>query len=440
MPPVAPADASILRRVETPARLRIPLATHALTESSPLVRVGLAAVVGERLTDTLAEAGPAVLAPTSGRVVGQSAVTLTNGQAVPAVELECDFQDRAPDEAHDAITAEMYRQRLDAVEKAGSADLGQWIDRLRFAGVWADRRHSPDLLGQLHQTLRRPVDTILCNLVDHDGSLRLQSTLAQRFGPVLLEGVALLARITSARNIWIAVEAGTPHRWWLPLRREMRDAGVDVVPVLADYPQADPTLLIYTLLRRRLRPGRSPVEQGVLLLDGAAAIAVGRAAGREQPMLQTPLAIRDHINGKSHFVVAPIGVSLRHVISELALPMINTTLLRGDVLRDEPITPDAIVSGGEISFHLIASRPPAVPEPCIRCGWCAEVCPTRVQPAGVLEASQRRNIDLADHYGLDACIECGICSFACPSHLPLLQGIRAIKQNRHASDDFASQP
>src|SRR5207237_964853 len=162
-----------------------------------------------------------------------------------------------------------------------------WIDRLRAAGVWADRLHSPDLLGQLHQVLRRPIDTIICNLVDHDPMLRLQGTMAGRFGPVLLAGVArlarltsgcavwvvvagvaLLARLTSARNVWVAIEAGASPKWWIPLRRELRKTAIDIVPVLADYPQADPTLLLYTLLRRRLRPGRLPVEQGVLVLDG----------------------------------------------------------------------------------------------------------------------------------------------------------------------------
>jgi electron transport complex protein RnfC len=369
-----------------------------------------------------------VLAPTSGRVVGVGEATLTNGQQVPVIELESDFEDRRLPEEHDAHQAEVQRDLLESLDKATPDEFGQWIDRLRAAGVWADRVQSPDLLGQLHQVLRRPIDTIICNLVDHDPLLRLGGTIAARFGPVLVAGVALLARLTSARNVWIAVEAGSTPKWWLPLRRELKRASVEIVPVLADYPQAEPTLLIYTLLRRRLRPGRLPVEQGVLVLDAVSAVAVGRAAAREQPMLQTPVAVRDHLRGKSHLLVAPVGSSVRHVLDHLKLPHDGVTLLRGDVLRDQSTTPDAIIAGGELALHVLPAKSLDIPDPCIRCGWCVETCPTSVEPAGVLEAAQRNDLDLAERHGLSACIECGICSYMCPSHLPLLQAIRTLKR------------
>ena len=66
------------------------------------------------------------------------------------------------------------------------------------------------------------------------------------------------------------------------------------------------------------------------------------------------------------------------------------------------------------------------PGACLRCGWCADSCPTRVHPAGILEASQFDDPELAERSGLEACIECGICAYVCPSELPLLQGIRAM--------------
>jgi hypothetical protein len=49
------------------------------------------------------------------------------------------------------------------------------------------------------------------------------------------------------------------------------------------YPQADPTLLLYTLLERRLRPNRLPTEVGVILLDAPAAIAIGALIMADRP-------------------------------------------------------------------------------------------------------------------------------------------------------------
>jgi len=382
---LSPLDASLLRPVETPGRLCIPLATSSRAEAPAVHAPGTIVAHSEPLSRGPADNGPAALAPTSGRIVGTSTVTLTNGLSVLAAELEVDYEDRrAPEEPH---TADHAARHVDGIDKAAPESLGIWIDRLRAAGVWADRLTSPDLIAQLHQVLKRPIDTIICNVVDHEPNVKLQSAVATRFGSVLVRGLELLSRLTSARNTWIAVEAGGQPKWWQPLRRELREASIELAPVLADYPQADPTLLIYALLRRRLRPGRLPVEQGVLVLDAPAAVAIGRAAWRDQAMLQVPVAVRDHLRGQTHYLAVPIGTSVRHLLDHLKLPHEGVGLFRGDLSRDQPMQPGAIVAGGELVFHVRHVVHAVIPDPCIRCGWCAHVCPTRVHPAGVLEAA-----------------------------------------------------
>lgn len=421
------AEPHVLQLIEPPGRLRVPVVGAG--SSSVEIAVGGQVDKGQPLCNSLPEGGAAVLAPTSGRIVGRSQVLLTNGKPAEAIELEPDFQDRSPRETpRDVLQAQASREVIEAAERAQPDDLGTWIDRLRSAGIWADRRTSPDLLGQLHAVFKRPIDTVICNVVDHDSTLELQGTVAGRFGPVLAGGIQLLSRLTSARNILIAVQAGAWPRWWVPLRRELRKAGIEVAAVSNDYPQADPTLLIHALLGRHLRPGRSPVEQGVLLLDGAAAAAVGRAAGRGQTMLRVPVGVRDHLRGRSSFLAVHVGTPVRHVLDHLGLPHAQVAVLAGDVLRDQPLPLDAVIAGGELSLHVMRSRGPVVPDSCIRCGWCVQVCPTRVQPAGVLEAAQRNDPEMAERYGIGACIECGVCSWVCPAHLPLLAGIREMKR------------
>jgi electron transport complex protein RnfC len=144
-------------------------------------------------------------------------------------------------------------------------------------------------------------------------------------------------------------------------------------------------------------------------------------------MLSVPLAVRDHSLRQTAFVFAPIGATVADVVRQAQLSPGSTTFRAGDVLRDLRVPPDAVVGGAELIVHASLPEPAANPDPCIRCGWCVESCPTRVQPAGVLEAAQHEDIELADHYGIEACIECGICSYVCPSRLPLLPAIRQMR-------------
>ena len=324
-------------------------------------------------------------------------------------------------------------------EAIPAGDLSQWIDRLADGEVCANRRGSPDLLAQLHSALRRPIDTVVCSILDSDPAACVQSAIAATHPTDLIAGVTLLGRICGAARTWIALDGASPSNWWPTLRAEARKAQVRIVELVNDYPQADPTLLLYSLTGRRLRPGRLPAELGVLVIDAAAAVAVGAAALRGARGSRQYLVIRDHDHSESYFVDAPAGMSAGQVLAAANLPgtggVSSSTnrprvLRGGDVLRDQRLTPDAVVGGGsELVLHVSTAAPPVNPDPCIRCAWCFESCPTRIQPANLLEASQHRDMHQAERAGLAACIECGICTYVCPSGLPILSGIRALRKN-----------
>ena len=318
--------------------------------------------------------------------------------------------------------------------EATSGDLSFWVDRLVALRVAADRRCSPNLIDQLHAALRRPIDTILCHALDTDPAACVLSASAAGRVPELVAGVALLARLANATSRLIVLDDRAPSGWWSKLRLVARAATLKTISLENDYPQADPTLLLYTLLGRRLRPGRLPVEQGVLMLDAAAAIAIGAAALADEAMQRVPMVLRDHDRGESFFLTVPVGCTVGSVLS-IVRPQLQAGadtsgfLLRaGDVLRDDQVTLDAVLGTSELVVHLSTTPPAVNPQPCIRCGWCYESCPTRVQPADVLEAAQRDDRELAERAGLESCIECGICAYVCPSKLPLLAGIRTIRK------------
>jgi electron transport complex protein RnfC len=171
------------------------------------------------------------------------------------------------------------------------------------------------------------------------------------------------------------------------------------------------------------------------MLDVAAAVAVGRLAMLDESMRHVPIAVREHggvahrFRGRTYFAFAPIGLLVHEALEQLGVDAPADALIRGgDLLRDQQIPRDAVISASELLIHASDPEPPVNPDPCIRCGWCFEACPTRVQPANVLDAAQRDDLDLADRAGALACIECGICSYVCPSKLPLLQGVRLMRE------------
>ncbi|HEX4052826.1 MAG TPA: 4Fe-4S dicluster domain-containing protein [Tepidisphaeraceae bacterium] len=403
-------------RVPLPDRLLVPLGAAGAEAKAP--PSGTVVHRGQVLVDRAPESSHLPVAPADGVLGHVRPIRLTNGRPAVAVEL---VVDRAgPGNFKEDIKDSDGRQ-------ADSSGLVAWIERLRRAGVWADRQSSPDLIGQLNQVVSRPIDTVACTALDSDASLRLNGAIAARFNERVAEGTALLARMTGAGRAVLAVEEDANPAWAGPWRAAARAAKLELVEMANDYPQSDPTLMVYSLTRRRLRPGHLPTTRGVLMVDAATARAVGQAA-LGTAMLSSLVAIHDYPRRRSHYLDVAVGTPLREVLDPLSIGGEGLIVRGGDLLRDRRLRTDAVIGGGELTIHATGPQRVVIPEPCIRCAWCAEACPTLVHPASVLDAAQRNDARLADRAGIGACIECGLCSHVCPSQLPLLEAIREIRK------------
>jgi electron transport complex protein RnfC len=415
--PLWPTEPPDLRAIESPARLTVPLTSRPGAE----IRAkppGTHLVAGESLVLQGDELAHVPVAPLAGTIGEATTAVLTSGRTAAAVEFIVDHGKSA------AIPIKKIA--------AADAELVNWIDRLRDTGVWADRCDSPDLIGQLHVAMLRPMEMVVCTLLDSDAGLRLNGALAARYAETIVDAAAMLGRVTLARSVYLAVEEIAAEHWVAPVRRaaEKMSEGsteIKVVQLANDYPQSDPTLMLYSVAERRLRPGTLPATQGVVLLDAAAAWAVGQAMAGEAHRF-VPVAVHDHLQHQTHFVSVPIGTRLDDLCQALKIPAIGVIFRGGDLLRDIKIPAQAVLGGGELTIHITARELPNNPEPCVRCGWCLDACPTRVQPAAILDAAQRQDRVMAEKAGIHACIECGLCSHVCPSRLPLLDAVRHLRR------------
>jgi len=284
------------------------------------------------------------------------------------------------------------------------------------SAVRVDRHNSPDLVTQIEQAQTTSIDAVICSALDDEPRLRLNAAVLARRPDDVLKGMREVMKRSRATRGCIVIESDAPPHWQRPLRSLLKGDEIEIVELPNHYPQADPIMLLFALLDRRLRPGQSPVEAGVVLLDAAAAATLAAPAF-------LPVGVLRHRTQTASYFDIPPGTPLQSVL-KAAGDDLRCPIFAGDWRRQRQASSGFLIGGGELTFHAGIPGDLPNPQPCVRCGWCMDVCPTGVSPALVLEAAQRNDKPMALRGGRAACIECGLCDLVCPANLPLLQGIR----------------
>jgi electron transport complex protein RnfC len=362
------------------------------------------------------------LSPADGMIESLSNQPVLGGGTTPTAVLKIDTP-----EVLDTPPITDEGSARTTLERLAGGNIASGIDALLAGGVTADRWVSPDLLGQLRMVAQRRVKTILCSALDLDPAVPVQRLLAAESAMDIAVGAAGLAKLAGATQVFLAVPEDLAPAGIAALRTAAATTGVRLYPLPNEYPLANPSLLIRRVTGKRLKPGKLPPEVGVVMLDAPAAVAVGRCFVHGEPMLRVPLGVYDRERAQAHLLSVPVGMKVGDVLAALEISSGFRELRSGHVLRDIPTKPDAIVAGAELTVFASASHPVPMASACLRCGWCVEACPVRIHPAGLLEAAQQRDPQIAEHSGIQSCIECGICGYVCPSRLPLLPAIRALR-------------
>lgn len=311
--------------------------------------------------------------------------------------------------------------------------LENWFAVLRQVGPWSEIDGGVGLIRQLDAARNRPVDRLVCVGLDRFPPYPDRSSLLMSFPDDAVLGTLILADMLNVKQV--VMLAGRVPAMLGRLRSSCRKYRLKLIVEANRYPSAHPTMVCYGGRSARggsryLPSGHNPVEQGVMMITPWTAIRIGRWFTLRRFDLLRPvfLARPDRQELLTGHYAMP-GAPLHTLADDLSGAVVDAgRVLSGDPMTGRPIRDPAIVPVDQTLVTVLGQTPVRQVESCINCGWCLDVCPTRLDPVRMMRAAERRVDDAWLWDQLPWCIDCGLCSYVCPSAIPLTQTFSRVQR------------
>jgi len=400
-----------VRSCTLPESLRIPLTLTSAAPAEVVVTTGQSVEAGA----VLARGGDDnvdVFAPVAGVVSSADASADVAGAwgliTVPAIELS-DLQPPSPPP----------RSADDDALSGEPADLRRQI----AAGqLTCFRRPMQPVAQWLLHAQEGGRALLIANVMENQPYVTADHRILTENGQDVLRGLALLARAIEADKVVLAVDQRRTddYRHVVPLARRYN---VQLVALPHKYPIGVEEVLLKVLTGIEAPVGRGPTAVGASMIDAATCLAVCRWIHGGYRAGQRVVTVAGEQIVKPANYLVPFGTPCEHLAGLTA-----RSLIHNGPMVALPCTPNTVVTPATDAVLALAVAEPARPTPCIRCGWCSDHCPARLNVAELNDAFELVDLPAAHRADALACMGCGICSYVCPARLPLTERAQALRR------------
>jgi electron transport complex protein RnfC len=401
-----------------PGRLHVPLSLDGLRSAEAIVTAGQHVQAGERIAQAPA-GGIDIFAPLSGRVVGPTlaqVATLDGFVLSKAIEIDTSQSDPGPSAAKHPSPFDWRH-----------AQPGALREHLAAGMIPTHRRNCQSLSEWIDQARAHRCTTLIANAMENQPYVCADHRMLVEHGREVLQGLAILGRAIEAQRILLAADQRRIGDY-SQLLAAVKHYHITAVALPHKYPIGVDPLLVKVLTRRETPPGADTMATGSAVIDPATCLAVyhwsvvaARCTGRV-------LTVAGELAGRKGNFYVPFGTPCRHLVEG------EMELIHGGPMAGMRCLARGVVTPATEAVLALAPLTPVRATPCIRCGWCTDHCPARLNVAALNDAFELGLPARARKLGAAACMECGVCSYICPACLPLSQRVKLLKRRLRAGD------
>jgi len=288
---------------------------------------------------------------------------------------------------------------------------------------------------KLAPTPSTPVETLVINGVECEPGIQCDDMLMRYRAESMLFGAQVMLHIVGAGRCVIAIEADKPEAITATRTavKAAGDARLSVAIVPTYYPAGGERQLIEFLFGTQVPAGGLPRDVGVVCQNVGTAAAIATLIRTGEPLISRLVTVTGLGVAFPRTLEVRLGTPLSHLIEECGgyTPDI-TRLIAGGMMMGVALPHDALAVAKTTHCVIAATAADLVPRgpamPCIRCGDCAEACPSHLLPQELYRHAVEEDDAGLVRFGITDCIECGCCDAVCPSQLPLVSVFGAARR------------
>ncbi|NLF30261.1 MAG: 4Fe-4S dicluster domain-containing protein [Planctomycetes bacterium] len=406
--------------IPIPEALHVPADPCLLGGVTVLVRPGQRVADGDRLAVAGGGQMP-IYAPTGGVVAGVGRCRLAgrpHGTDLDTYAYECpsvELTDLTPLE--DAGRAEAPLPWQDAAPEG-------ILDHLAAGGLTTCTCPPEPLASWCRRHRRAGVDVLIINGLENEPYLTCEHRLMATRGESIVTAAAVVARALGVGRTALAVDARRIDRYRaMALAAERR--GIQSLAVEHKYPMGNPTMLTAVVTGRIPPPGRSPMHVGVAVLNVAACAAVHRWVVTGRPPTWRVVTVSGVNVRRGGNRLVPMGLAASDLLAACGAP-VEGNFCHGGPMTGTALPDDAVVGPATSALLSLPAADERSATACIRCGWCTDHCPVRLDVASLNDMYELGDLERARRYEVTACLGCGVCSYVCPARWPLTHRVRTL--------------